>query len=150
MWADIARYSPTFPSAVLSTVNPTGYPVSARCTPWLDQQRQVLRITRDQVEGVGEGPASLLFHTHDERLIKLRSFVVKGKLAPEDDGWCFQPSAFVPGQGIGLARGYVRLLRQGRANSRRYLAQRELTAPAVPWEEIRQLLRTARATGRGS
>lgn len=145
MWAEIMRYAPTFPGAVLTTVDADGYPVSARCRPRPDPDQEVLTIAADQVADAAEGPASLLFHTHDEKLVKLRSFVLRGTLRRHADGGRFVPSAFVPGQGLGMARGYVRLLRQGRAGSRDYLARHGLTAPAVPWEEIRQLVRRARA-----
>ncbi|MGI8576129.1 MAG: hypothetical protein ACR2MA_12575 [Egibacteraceae bacterium] len=150
MWHEIERYVPSFPDAVLSAVDNSGYPVSVRCRPRLDAHREVLLLDTDPFIGGVEGPASMLFHTHDERLVKMRSCVLRGSLREEGDRWCFQPSSFIPGQGLGLFRGYVRLLRQGRANSRRYLARRRLTAPAVPWEEIRALMRRARAEDDGA
>ncbi|MCC9074657.1 hypothetical protein FKZ61_000820 [Litorilinea aerophila] len=83
--------------------------------------------------GLEPGPACLLCHRHDERLWNLKSFVVRGRLLHDKEGWAFTPEKFIPGMGIGGLWGYVRFVLTGRRNTRRYLAARGLPRPKVPW-----------------
>ena len=145
MWSDIARYAPRFSTAVLTGTDRSGYPASVRCRPRLDHEARELVVAVVDAPTLLKGPAGLLFHRHDERLIRLYSFLVRGRLDRDGELWRLAPSAFVPGQGIGGMRSYVRLLRQGRSNARRHLQREGVEAPEVPWDEYRELLRRAKA-----
>lgn len=141
MWNQIERHLPEFNSAVLSAVDAAGRPASFRCRPTLDAKRQVLWIPAPPQDlALRPGPACLLCHRHDERLWNLKSFVARGQLAPERDGWTFTPEKFIPGMGIGGLWGYVRFVLTGRRTTRRYLAARGLPRPQVPWDDWGMIL----------
>lgn len=140
MWNDVIREMRRFEGAVLTGVDVTGRPASFPCRPERDQDSKLLIVPLAAAPTLCEGTASMLFRKHDEHLVKPRSFLLKGYLRRCDDRWQFEPHTFVPGQGIGGLWSYVRLLRQGRRNTRRYLARRGLVRPEVSWAEIEQLL----------
>lgn len=144
MWSDIARYAPRFASAVLTVVDADGFPSSRRCRPTLDPAQQLLRLDLPAGAPVMAGPASLLFHRHDERLWRLLSFLLLGDLVAMDGGWIFRPARFLPGMGIGGLRGYWRFVMQGRRTTREYLARRGLPRPQIPWDEMRAGVEAAR------
>ncbi|MGA7272501.1 MAG: hypothetical protein WB239_15625 [Acidimicrobiia bacterium] len=145
MWREIERESRRFDTAVLSTVSETG-PISVRCVPSAAHDLGVLMID-DPGDSV-PGPASVLYHRHDERLWKLRSCLITGRLEHEDGEWQFIPERFIPGMGIGGLLSYVRFLRRGRSRAARYLQWRNLPRPAVRWDEIGSLLAIAAAGAR--
>lgn len=145
MWRDIARESTRFDTAVLSTVTDSG-PISVRCRTALDAGRRILLIA-DPGDS-RPGPASVLFHRHDERLWRLRSCLIMGRLDHHGDEWRFIPERFVPGMGVGGPLSYLRFLRRGRATAARYLAERAIPRPDVEWDEIASLLRRAAAPDR--
>ena len=140
MWREIQRESRRFDSAVLTTVTPDG-PISVRCHPKADTTRRVLEI-HDPDDSM-PGPASILYHRHDERLWKLRSCLILGQLGEDDDEWLFMPERLVPGMGVGGISSYIRFLRQGRRTATRYLEVRGLARPAVQWDEVASLLEVA-------
>jgi hypothetical protein len=144
MWAEIAKHLPEFPSAVLTWVDGAGYPFSIRCSPGLDSARQVLDVDLPEGTGVRPGPASLLCHRHDARLWNLKSFLVRGSLERDDQGWNLRPQQFVPGMGIGGPLGWIRLLRNGRSAAQMYVRKRGLAMPGVEWDEVRALLAQAK------
>jgi hypothetical protein len=113
MWREIEKHLPEFPSAVITGVDPAGFPVSARCRPQVDAAERVLRVQLPPGTGLQPGPAGLLCHTHDERLWNLKSFLVRGVLERDALGW--------------------RL----RRNAQRYLEQRGWPRPRVPWGELK-------------
>jgi hypothetical protein len=140
MWPQITQYLPQFPSAVLSGLDQTGYPFSLRCQPVPDSASQVLRVQLPSGITLQAGAACLLWHTHDERLWNLKSFVVRGVLEHEANGWVLRPLQFVPGIGIGGWRSYVNFVLHGRAATRAYFAKRGLARPRVHWDELLNLL----------
>jgi hypothetical protein len=140
MWKQIERYLPEFPTAVLSGLDPAGYPYSVRCQPRPDPARQTLSIQVPDGAALQPGPACLLCHTHDNRLWNLKSFVVRGSLSADDGGWALYPKEFIPGMGIGGWRSYVNFVRHGRAATRAYFVRRGLPYPAVRWDELMALL----------
>jgi len=127
MWSEIIRYLPEFKSAVLTGLDEAGYPFSVRCQPHADLSRYVLRAQVPEGCGIQPGPASLLCHKHDERLWNLRSFVLRGTLERDEQGWLLRPRQFIPGMGIGGLMGYVRYIRKCRRTARQYLEQRGLS-----------------------
>lgn len=148
MWNDVARESARFASGVLSGLGPSGTPVSVRCRPLADERRRGLVI--EDPYPVSPGPASLLYHRHDERLWKLRSCLITGELSVEADHWILRPTRFVPGMGVGGLLSYFRLLVNGRRTASRYLAVRNLARPRPAWDEVMALLdRAAGPAGEG-
>ncbi len=66
----------------------------------------------------------------------LKSFLVRGRLEQGQGGWTFVSERFVPGAGIGGARGMVRAMIDMRRNAAGYLQKRGLARPRIPWDEI--------------
>ena len=140
MWREIRRETRRFDSAVLTMLNPDG-PVSTRCRPDLSPTQHTLLV--GVVDDPWPGPASILYHRHDDRLWKLRSCLILGQLRREVDDWLFVPERFVPGMGVGGVFSYIRFLRQGRRTATRYLRVRGLDRPTVEWDEVASLLEAA-------
>ncbi|HEY5685648.1 MAG TPA: hypothetical protein VIY70_09780 [Acidimicrobiia bacterium] len=145
MWRDVERESGRFDSAVLSTVTESG-PISVRCRATADPSRRILVIHDPGASR--PGPASILYHRHDERLWKLRSCLIVGRLEESDSEWSFVAERFVPGMGVGGPLSYLRFLRKGRSTAARYLERRGLPRPEVAWDEIGLLLDRAASADR--
>lgn len=139
MWDDIVKHLPDFPSAVLSGVDAAGYPFSLRCNPEPDAAGQVLHVQVPEYVDVQPGPASLLCHKHDEQLWNLKSFVVRGSLEQDTQGWILRPRQFIPGAAIGGLWGFVQFVRAGRRTAGRYLDKRGLAWPSIAWDEVHAL-----------
>lgn len=149
MWPELTRYLPTFKSAVVTALDVQGYPASVRCVPTIDQQQQVLRIGESGWHAWSPGPASLLCHDHDAQLWNQRSFLVRGTLARDGDGWRFTPSEFISGIGVGNRLvGLLHFVLRARRTAKRYLAVRSLSRPQIPWEAINRVKRQAMNTRR--
>jgi hypothetical protein len=136
MWADIVKNVVKYPSAVVTSIDSTGYPFSFRCTPELEHAVKVLRIPIPEGTDVQSGPASLLCHRHDEWLWNMKSFSVRGVLEHGTQGWNLRPLRFIHGDASQDLRGMLRFVRLGRRNAKRYLKRRGLPRPKVPWDEI--------------
>ena len=145
MWDEIVEHLPDFGSAVLTGLDPEGYPYSVRCRP--DPDARVLRVRLPGYVPIRPGPASLLCHRHDENLWNLESFLVRGTLVHEGAGWTFRPEKFVPGAGIGGPMGIMRLVIGSRKSAKRYLEKRGLSRPRIPWKEINGIKAQARTDG---
>ena len=140
MWDDIVKYLVEFPNAVLTVVDDTGYPFSVRCTPEPDISNQVLRIKLPSYSSIQFGPASLLCHGHDELLWNLKSFMITGSLERDDEGWKLVPRRFIPGIGIGnFFLGLIKMIRDGRKTTKRYLDKRGIPRLKIPWNELQDL-----------
>jgi len=118
MWTEIEKYLPLFESAVLSATDGEGYPYSVRCRPEQDRPAGTLRIDLAGGTNVQAGPASLLYHSHDEEL------------------WT---EKFIPSVGIGGPLGTVRMVLGVRKATAAYLNKRNLERPRIPWAEIADL-----------
>lgn len=136
MWNKIVKYLPQFSSAVLTSVDADGYPVSVRCKPQLDAAAQVLRLRAPDDLGIQPGPAALLCHSHDERLWSLKGFAVRGTLERADEDWVLRPARFVPGTGLG---SLLPVILGAQRRTRRYLKKRNLPRPRVPWDKLKAL-----------
>ena len=110
MWDAIMRHLPTFPSAVLNGLDAEGYPCSVRCRSGIERSESLLRLDLPVELALQPGPANLLCHGHDEQLWNLKSFLVRGKLQRDEDGWTFVPETFIRGAGVGGALGAVRAI----------------------------------------
>ncbi|HEY7349913.1 MAG TPA: hypothetical protein VH599_16465 [Ktedonobacterales bacterium] len=136
MWNEIAKYLPQFPSAVLTSVDADGYPLSVRCKPQLDAAAQVVRLRAPADLGIQPGPAALLCHSHDEHLWSLKGFAVRGTLEREGDDWMLRPAHFLPGTGLG---SLLPAILGAQRKARRYLKKRSLPRPSVPWDKLKAL-----------
>lgn len=137
MPAELHRALARFPDAVLSGLDGAGRPVSVRCRPSADPARGVLRCARASGVDVVDGPASLLCHSHDEKLARLRSFLVRGSVATEGAEWVFTPGVLVEGLGMAGPLGDARAFVAARRRAGRWLAARRLPRPRVPWTRVR-------------
>jgi hypothetical protein len=133
----VERALARFPDAVLSGVDASGGPVSLRCRPRHDAQRGVLRCRRAPGVDLQDGPASLLWHGHDDKLAHLRSLQVHGTLVTDGAEWVVTPHRVVPGLGMRGPLGDLRVFLAARRRAARYLAARGLPRPRVPWERLR-------------
>jgi len=149
MWDDVAREIEQFPTAVLTTLDEAGYPVSVRCTARFDAARAAVDLVVPGGLDPAPGPANLLFHRHDEKIWKMRELVILGDLDREADGWTMRPTRLLQGQGRGGAIGRMRGVLRYRKTAARYLAQRGLARPAVDWDSINRLRDEANAMERG-
>jgi hypothetical protein len=147
MWKLLTKYLKSFSSAVITGIDAEGYPFSARCIPQLDQTRRALWVEFPPGAPVQPGPAGLLCHSHDERLWKLRSFLVNGRLEKNEDGWLFFPLRFIAGEGLHGRLSLLVTLFHARRNTRRYLTKRGLSRPKIPWKEINRLRTEAKYRG---
>lgn len=137
MWDEVTKGLAQFPDAVLTGVDADGYPLSIRCQPQVDTPNQVLRVPMQGGVDLRPGPASLLCHSHDENLWKLKAFLVRGRIEPADGSWVFHPQKFIPGGGMGGPLGDLRATVGARRTAKRYLTKRGLARPAIPWDKIK-------------
>jgi hypothetical protein len=147
-WDEMTRLMPQFRDAVLTAVDSDGYPYSARCQPEPDAAARVVRVRTSPGVTPLPGPASLLWHRHDEWLSHQKSFRVRGTLMQDAQGWSLQPATFTPGIGLGGLTGTIRFAREARRTADRYLAARKLARPRVPWKEIIAVKKAAKRARR--
>ncbi len=144
MWAEAAKWLARFPDAVLTAVDPAGYPVSVRQTaPRYDPATGKFPVVWPPDLPVAEGPATVLCHHHDEKLWNLKQIQIKGRLERHADQWVFTITEFRPPPRSQLATLW-RLAHDMRVAERRYLDRRGLEMPAVNWEALHALRRRVR------
>jgi len=139
MWDKLTKSLAMFSRAVVTGTDAEGYPFSVRLTPRIDLARQVLHVELPNHAPIQPGPAGLLCHSHDEGLWNLKSFIVRGRLEHEANGWMFHPRQFIPGAGFGGLPGFMRWIMSCRRAARQYLEKRGLPRPAIPWKAIEAL-----------
>ena len=164
MWNKaLAARAADYATAVLSTVDATGYPISVRCAPQLDAAGEIIRLGPLPPLLAGQtGKACLLFHRHDERLEGLRQLLIKGALSAQDGAAVLRPSEFVTANGrpdtdvmphAGRPLHMLQFLLLGRRKAREYLAKRGAPWPPIPYDEFLPALRArvaAEAEGAGN
>jgi hypothetical protein len=129
-----------FSSAVLNSIDAAGYPYNVRCHPQADEATMTLRLDIPASLELQPGKASLLWHKHDQQLWNQVSFLVRGTLARDDQGWLLQPSQYVAGiEQSPMA--FYRFLRESRRKAAAYLAARKLPRPTIPWNDIEAVKR---------
>jgi len=128
-----------YTSVVLSARDRAGAVVMARTT--VVPAAEGYRVAVPDGVAVAEGPASLLVHRHDDKLSKLHNASVRGVLAADEDGWLLRPDRLVE-PGVRNRAGLfdpLRVVRDCRATTRRYLERRNLERPRVPWPAYRTI-----------
>src|SRR5205085_2160134 len=89
-----------YPSGVLTGVEPSGYPLSLRCTPEFDDAAEVVRLGDLPPTVVAwRGPVCLLLHRHDPHLEGLYQMVLLGELALDAGAPILRPTRFVTANG---------------------------------------------------
>lgn len=147
MWNKrLAALTSEYSTAVLSIVDPEGYPASVRCLACLDPARQVFTFPTPPAQAMSwRGKACLLFHQFNERLEGLRQIVILGELVCEEGVLTLQVSKFVTANGrqnndrMPHATSPIHMLQffwLGRRKARAYLAKRGTPWPPIPYEEI--------------
>ena len=148
MWSDkLAAFIGDYRSAVLSWVEPDGYPVSVRAPVRLEEGTHTITFPQlPPAAADSRGKACLLFHVHDERLEGLRQMVLKGQLVETDGGaLVFEATEFVTANGrpdtdrmphASAPLHMLQFYRLGRRKANAYLAKRGEPWPPIPFEEI--------------
>ena len=135
MWSEIEKNLAPFETGVLNATDLEGYPYSVRCRPRQDPSAGVLRLDL-AVEDIQPGPASLLFHSHDEKLWNQKVFLLLGRLEGVGNSRLFRPERPVGGMGLANA---ARMLIGIRRSTTAYLKKRGLPRPTIPWGEIEEV-----------
>ncbi|MFD7306709.1 pyridoxamine 5'-phosphate oxidase family protein [Promicromonospora sp. NPDC059942] len=129
--ASYARELGDFTSGVLARLDDDGLPTLDRVVP--EPADGGLLVPGVEAR---PGPASLLFHRHDEQLAGNRSLVVLGELIEGTGGLVFRPDRVVDGvRTAGLLTPF-RFVRGLRARAQAYLDRRGLARPVVAWDEL--------------
>jgi Pyridoxamine 5'-phosphate oxidase len=139
-----ARELAGYPTAVLAARAADGGVALARTVPQpVDGGYAVAAPAGSEL---ADAPASLLVHRHDEKLAGMSYALVRGRIKRTDAAadWLLIPDRVVSPAGSPL-----RTLRDARASSARYLRNRSLPRPAVPWAEYRALARRPADRSRG-
>ena len=136
MWADLYKAVPNFSTAVLTFRDPDGYPSSTRCSFVADAATQSFVLDIPAGVTVQPGPASLLWHRHDEQLWNQVSYTTRGRLEQMDGAWRYTPTRYSPGLGVGGVPAFIGFVFGARRTTRRYLHRRHLARPKVPWDQI--------------
>ncbi|WNG86303.1 hypothetical protein C6A87_020925 [Mycobacterium sp. ITM-2016-00317] len=136
MWADAAKRLNRFGEAVLTAFDAHGYPISVRVpTGAYDPATGELPAVLPAELGAVEGPANLLCHFHDEKLWRLDSAQVIGRLERRGSGWAFVSQTYRP-----RSRWYVlTFLRNNNRAALRYLDRRGLDRPTVNWAAVQDI-----------
>ena len=151
MWdSRLAARARLYESAVLSVVDPSGYPASVRCAFALDQSRELIAFTALPPSAAAwRGAACLLFHRHDARLEGLHQLLIRGDLVEEQGSVALRPSAFVTANGrrdtdrmphAGSPLHLLKFMLLGRRNARDYLAKRGAPWPTVGFSQMLRAL----------
>ena len=143
MWDKVSSELVKYPSAVISWIDITGYPTSIRCELKIDPFKRVLRLPSTFESALQAGPASLLCHSHDDKLATLNNFNARGILEQDAQGWLFRPTTYIPGASSHPI-GMLRFILGGRRAARLYLQKRGLKPPEIAWHEFQRLYKKSR------
>ncbi len=140
MWDKIIKYQAGFHSAVITIVDRNGFPASWRTKATVDQPAQCIRLELPAAAELFPGPASLLFHSLDEHLWNLRSFIVKGRAVYTPEGWVLLPEKVIPGVSVEGPMGYVKFLWNGQKGTQRFFKKRGMRVPRINWDDVVRFL----------
>jgi hypothetical protein len=135
-YSDVIQRVPRYHSAVVSWLDTTGAPASAR-TALSPMSGEALRIQHPSPY-LRPGPASILCHTHNAKLWNQRSFLATGQLTTNGSDWTFTPTRFVSGMS-GNPVAMIKFLHAARSSAHNYLAHRHMPRPRIPWDAYHRL-----------
>src|ERR1041384_7853048 len=139
---DCARF---YPEGTLTVTEAGGYPRSARVQVDFDDARQQIRVSGMRWDEDWRGPASLLFHRHNDELEDFHEMMIRGELSQGAGEMVFTPTSFLTGSGredtdaMPHAKDPVHLVKfmlLGRKKAREYLAKSKSTWPRVDFRPI--------------
>jgi hypothetical protein len=135
----LRRRAERFSSAVLTWIDASGFPFSIRCRPVIGPSG--VRIDLSNSIAAEPGRAGLLYHSHNDKLWRLRMLLVVGLLEREGRAWVFHPQKIITGVAGVNKLHMLRSLVNARRTASRYLNQRHMPRPEVQWKRIRELQR---------
>jgi hypothetical protein len=136
-WTDLDARLYRFAVPVLSVIDTDGYPFSLRCRVRPDRAADAFHAELPPDAPVAEGPAWLLWHTHDDDFDTQQTLAVSADLIRDDDGWRLRPRRIVGGHDAPPD--------QVETETARYLAQTGQAAPGpFPWDQLIALARRTR------
>jgi hypothetical protein len=137
MWDKINQAIGSFTDPVLSAHDADGYPASLRTPVVPDAGQQVLNVQIATDLELQPGPASLLFHSHNEQLWDLRNVLVRGELAHTGSSWVFIPRQLAPARDADGGLALLKIVLDLRKVAAAYLKKRGLARPQVPWDRLK-------------
>lgn len=142
----IARIDRYPRGAVVSRLGERGYPESVRCGAIHVAGTREVTLALPPFAAAWRGPATLLFHRHDEHLEGLAQLVLRGSISGREDGTTvFSVADVITANGsddtdemphAGAPLHMLRFFRVGRGKARAYLAKRGAPWPPIPYDEI--------------
>jgi hypothetical protein len=147
MWdKKLAELASNYPAGILTVVEPSGYPISVRCSTSFDEANETIHFPEPPAMAMGwRGKACILFHHHDEHLERLRQLVVKGELVDDGGKPALRVTQFVTANGrtdtdemphAGAPLHMFQFLLLVRRKAREYMAKRGSPWPPIPFDEI--------------
>jgi hypothetical protein len=139
--AEAAKSLNKFDEAVLTVVDSGGYPASVRVDPRAyDATTGELPTTLPDELHAAEGPASLLCHSHDEKMWNLQMVPLKGHLEKRQSTWVFVVEDFQPPSKL----AFLSFIGGARRAGNKYLEKRGLKRPEVNWAAVKEIQRRAK------
>lgn len=139
-YGQVARRLPGYSDGVLATVAGDAPPVLRRVRPLADSSTGALLLEGAVPAQVSHAtPANLLLHRHDDQLGRLRQLGLVGTLEIRNEHVALRPTRVLTGAEATTPLALARTLRRMRQTTQRYLDHRQLSRPAIPWAEYRQL-----------
>jgi hypothetical protein len=139
VWSEAAKRLAEYREAIVTALDPEGYPVSIRqAAPRYDPATGEFTVEWPSGLAVSEGPAVALCHSHDEKLWNIRQLQIKGRLERRNDRWVFLSTGFRAPATSQLGT-FLRLACDMRKAGKRYLDPRGLKKPTVNWRALNAL-----------
>jgi hypothetical protein len=139
VWSEAAKRLAEYQEAIVTALDPAGYPVSIRqAAPRYDPVTGELAVEWPSGLAVTEGSATVLCHYHDEKLWNIKQLQIRGRLERRACQWVFVSTDFrrPPASQLGIL---LRLARDMRRSGKRYLDRRGLEKPTVNWKALTAL-----------
>lgn len=141
VWDEAAKWLNKFPEAVLTVIDGNGYPASVRVsTSGYDKVSGELAVSLPAAIDGAAGPASVLCHSHDEKLWNLQMITIHGAVEKREGAWIFRTESFEPPTKLAM----LDFIRNARRSAQKYLDKRGLPRPQVNWAEIKEVQRRAK------
>jgi hypothetical protein len=137
-----------YTSGTLTIIEPSGYPLSVRCSAQLDDTRELITFPDAPPMAMGwRGHACLLFHRHNDVLEDFYELSIRGELIEVAGILTLQPTEFVTGTGrqdtdrmphAGAPLQLIQFMLLGQRNARKYLAKHTTPWPPIPFDDLVQ------------